>query len=121
MISNAMSRIRNVQGVALAMFATFLLAYTRFAYAQPRQLTSPIAAPDLWSFLSSIISSVVYILFPILVLMLVYTGYLFVAAQGNPAKLQEAKKAFVWTLIGGFVVLGAQALSLAIKTTVESL
>lgn len=120
MISNAMSRIRNVQGVALAMFATFLLAYTRFAYAQPRGLTSPIEG-DLWSFLGKIISSVVYILFPILVLMLVYTGYLFVAAQGNPAKLQEAKKAFVWTLIGGFVVLGAQALSMAIKSTIEGI
>ena len=85
------------------------------------QLTNPIAAPNLWVFLERIVASVVYILFPILVIMLVYTGYLFVAAQGNPGKLAEAKKAFVWTLIGGFVVLGAQALALAIRATIASL
>ena len=101
------------------MLVMLILACTRFAHAQA--ITNPIAAPDLWSFLSSIVSAVVYILFPILVLMLVYTGYLFVVAQGNPAKLQEAKKSFVWTLVGGFVVLGAQALSMAIKATIDSL
>lgn len=83
--------------------------------------TNPIASNTLWEFLEKILASVVYILFPIMVLMLVYTGYLFVAAQGNESKLREAKRAFLWTLIGAFVVLGAQALSFAIKATVESL
>lgn len=83
-------------------------------------LESPIEG-NLWDFLVNIVVSVQYILFPILVVMLVYTGYLFVAAQGNPGKLTEAKRAFVWTLIGGFVILGAQALSFAVKATIEGL
>jgi len=76
---------------------------------------------DLDGVLNTVVDVVIFILIPIIILMLVYTGFLFVQAQGNPAKLSEAKKAFVWTLVGAFVILAARALKEAVVATVESL
>jgi Type IV secretion system pilin len=85
------------------------------------EFCNPITQGSLQAFLEAILSSVVYILFPIIVLMVVYTGFLFIRAQGVPAKLEEARRALVWTLIGGAIILGALALSKAIEATVKAI
>ena len=53
--------------------------------------------------------------------MLVYSGFLFVSAQGNPEKLATARKAIMWTIIGAVVVLGASVLASAIEGTVDNI
>jgi len=53
--------------------------------------------------------------------MIVHSGILFVAAQGNPEKLSRAKSALVWVLIGALVILGSKALAHAIEATVAEL
>lgn len=76
---------------------------------------------NLWSFLQKLLQAVVIIFFPIIVLMVVFTGFLFVTAQGNEQKLSQAKQALVWTFVGALVILGAQALSFAVKATVDDI
>ncbi len=76
---------------------------------------------DLEDFLLKILNAAVYILFPFIVLMIVYTGFLFVTAQGNVTKITQAREALVWTVVGALVVLGAKAIALAIEATVEDL
>jgi len=83
---------------------------------------NPLAgAPDLYTLLGLILQSAVYILFPIIVLMIVYTGFLFVRAQGNAAKLEEARRALLWTIIGALIILGSWALAEAIRATVNNI
>jgi len=53
--------------------------------------------------------------------MVIYTGFLFVMARGNPSKIEEARTALLWTLIGGVILLGAQGITLAIQETVTSI
>ncbi len=91
--------------------------------AQPvlAQFTDPLGDISLYDFLLLILNAVIFILFPIIVLMIVYTGFLFVAAQGNAAKLQEARRALIWTVIGALIVLGSKALALAIQATVKNI
>lgn len=72
-------------------------------------------------FLNAILAGVVQIGTIILVMMLVYVGFLFVAARGNAEKIQGAKSALLWTVIGGLVLLGASAIGLVIQGTVEAL
>lgn len=79
---------------------------------------NPLQFTDLQSFLLAVLNSAIYILFPILVLMIVYTGFLFVTAQGNAQKLEEAKRALLWTIIGSLIVLGSYAFAIALKATV---
>jgi hypothetical protein len=61
------------------------------------------------------------VLAPIIVLMIIYAGFLFVTAQGDPQKLSKAKKAFLWAIIGAVIILGARLLAAAIAQTISSL
>jgi hypothetical protein len=57
----------------------------------------------------------------LLVIALVYTGFLFIQAQGNSEQISKARGALLWVVLGGLLLLGAGALSQVIKSTVESL
>ncbi len=57
----------------------------------------------------------------IVVFMFIYSGFLFVTAQGNSEKLQKAKDSFIYTIIGAALVLGAFAISSIIQNTVEQI
>lgn len=76
---------------------------------------------SLESFLGSIMDFVIRIGSIVVILMIVYVGYLFVIARGNESKITEARKALLWTVIGALVLLGAKAISSGILATVQSL
>ena len=82
---------------------------------------NPIQYDSIEEFLIAVLNAVVLILFPIIVLMLVYCGFAFIAARGNETKIKEARRVFFWTLIGGLIILGAKALALAIAATVSEI
>ncbi len=73
------------------------------------------------SFLLNILDFVIRIGSIIVVLMVVYIGYMFVRAQGVPGKIEEARKALLWTVVGALILLGAQAIAMAVKATVQAL
>ncbi|MDP3996521.1 MAG: pilin [bacterium] len=52
---------------------------------------------------------------------LIFSGFLFVTAQGNEEKLKTAKKALMWTVIGAFVLLGAAVIAGIIETTLTEI
>lgn len=84
-------------------------------------LVNPLKVDSVPEFLHLLLKAAVNLGSIILILMLVYVGFLFVVAQGNDEKLSQAKSALMWTVIGGLVLLGAEAISLVIQATVESL
>jgi len=84
-------------------------------------LSNPLCTNNLSVFLANILKLVAQIAFPLIVLFLVYVGFLFVSSQGNPEKIKEAREYFFWAVLGALLVLGAQALSMAIKATVDQL
>ncbi|HEX9609031.1 MAG TPA: hypothetical protein VGA06_02375 [Candidatus Paceibacterota bacterium] len=83
--------------------------------------TNPLAFGSLAEFLTALLGVIVQIGFPIVVLAIIWTGFLFVQAQGKPEDLKTAKKALFWTLIGSLLVLGAFALSTLIQGTVDQI
>lgn len=79
------------------------------------------AGTSLGSFLLNILQFVVYIGGIIVVLMIVFVGYKFVAARGAPEKLSEAKEMLLWTVVGALILLGAEAIAQGICATVQAL
>lgn len=71
--------------------------------------------------LSAILKIVVEIGAVIAVLMIIYSGFLFVKAQGNPEQLGKAKSAFYTAIIGMAVLLGAQVIANVITSTIKEL
>jgi len=76
---------------------------------------------DIPSFIKELITIVLYVGIPIVALFIIYTGFLFVEAQGNPEKLTKAKKSLMYTLIGAALLLGAFIIAEAIGKTVEEI
>jgi hypothetical protein len=76
---------------------------------------------DIPSFIKKVIEIVLSVGIPILVLAIIYTGFLFVQAQGNKDKLTDAKKSLTGVLIGGALLLGAFVIAEAIGSTVDEI
>jgi len=72
-------------------------------------------------FINAIVEAVLVIGIPIVVLAIIYTGFLFVKAQGNSEELTKAKKALLYTLIGAALLLGAFVIANAIQATVDDI
>ncbi|MCI0542171.1 hypothetical protein L0Y69_00230, partial [bacterium] len=58
---------------------------------------------------------------PIAAVFLIYSGFLFLTAQGDTTQLTKAKTSFVWAAIGTAVLLGAWALAEAIRGTIDTI
>jgi hypothetical protein len=52
-------------------------------------------------------------------LMLIFAGFRFVTAQGEPEKINKAKQNFVWTITGVAVVVAAQLIITYIRDMIE--
>ena len=85
-------------------------------------LINPLGAgTSLTTLIADIMSLVTRVGIVIVILMLVYVGFLFVTAQGNESKLTQAKTALMWTVIGALILLGAQAIAYGIQATAQAL
>jgi len=55
------------------------------------------------------------------VVMIIWSGFLFVTARGSDEQLKKAKSTFQWTIIGAVVLLGSSAIAKAIVNFVKGL
>lgn len=85
------------------------------------QLINPLKANSFNDLLSGIEDVIINVGTVVVVLMVIYVGFMFVTARGEPAKISAAKQALLWTLIGALILLGAKAIQLGITKTVEAL
>ncbi len=91
-----------------------------YSISIPNPLAS--GADSLYEFIDLIINTVILPLGGVIaVIYIIYAGFLFVTAQGNETKLETAKRAFLYAAIGTAVLLGAWAISAAIKATIDQL
>jgi hypothetical protein len=85
------------------------------------EFDNPIKFDTISEFLVELLNVILQLSYPVIVVAIIYTGFLFVTAQGNEAKLGKAKTALLWTLIGATIILGAFVLSAAIKGTIDDI
>ena len=84
-------------------------------------IENPLKSESILDLLTALLDVIVQVGIPLIALAIVYSGFLFVKAQGNDSELSEAKKTLYWTVIGAAIVLGALVISQVIQTTVTSL
>ena len=71
--------------------------------------------------IQTILTGVLKIGIPVVALAIIYSGFLFVFARGNPEKLSKAKDALLYTVIGAAILLGSWAIAQMISNTVLAL
>ena len=84
-------------------------------------LQNPLQMNDLVSVIVAIANILLILAVPIIIIFIVYAGFLYVTAQGNTTKIQDAHRALLYALIGGAVVLGAGVVGFIIANTVNSI
>ncbi len=77
---------------------------------------------NLFIFINTIVDRVLLPIGGILVVLaFIYSGFMYVMAQGKPTDIEKANKALLYTAIGAAILLGARVLSAVIANTVNSL
>jgi uncharacterized membrane protein len=83
-------------------------------------LQSPLATDSIEGLIVAILEFVVIIATPIVVLFIIYSGFLYVTARGNAEQTKKATTSLTYAIIGGILILGAVALSAIIAGIVDS-
>lgn len=99
------------------IFLTFLIICFGFSfYALGFSFGNPIptikTVTDLVNEILKFLFNLALVICPIII---VYAGFLYITAAGNPQKIETAQKTLVWALIGLAVVLVASAVPNIIK------
>lgn len=85
------------------------------------QIINPLGSNDIPSIVSTVLTYITRIGGVVAIIAFIYTGFLFVRAQGSDTKLADAKKIFFYTVIGVAILLGAQLLAALVVGTIKSL
>jgi hypothetical protein len=80
-------------------------------------LCNPSSLPNFQQFIAAFLKAIVQISLPILTLFIVYAGFKFVFARGKPEGITEAKRNFLYVILGAILILGAWVLATLISTT----
>jgi len=85
------------------------------------KLLNPLKVDKLEDLFSSILTIVIILAIPLIVFFIIYSGFLYVTARGNPAQIEQATKSLTYAIIGGVLIVGAVAITEIIKSLVSSL
>lgn len=98
------------------------LLYSSIAFADA-QLQNPLnpAFSSIPNFVAGALKVMVMVALPIISLFIVYSGFLFVKAQGNSEALGKARQNFVYVVLGSILILGAWVIATLIGGTVTQL
>ena len=55
------------------------------------------------------------------VVWIIWAGFQYVLAQGNPKKVEEAHQRLLWSLVGAGILLGAAGISSVVQNTINAL
>jgi hypothetical protein len=119
--------LNTAMGILLLASVVLVPAYS---YAQSTgssstlsiKLQNPLVGVNtLPDFIDHVLTGIVQLLTPVIVIMFLWTGFLFVKAQGAPEALTKAKSSLMYTIIGAALVLGAKGLSLVLQATFTNL
>lgn len=88
-----------------------------FSFPSPLKITGGIA-----ELVAAIINNIILPLgASVIALAVIYSGFLYIKAQGKPDKIKEAHQALTYTLIGAAVLLGSWAIAQLIGGTINQL
>jgi hypothetical protein len=85
------------------------------------QLQNPLNVSTICGLIKKVLNVILGLGIPVAMLFVVYSGFLFVVARGNPAKLKEARLNLVHVIFGIALFLGAWLLGQLVANTINSI
>ncbi len=85
------------------------------------QLVNPLRFGSFPEFFRGLIEILIIFAIPIIVLMIIYAGFLYVMARGNEEQVTKATRALTYAVLGGLLIIGAELILRIIQGTVNQL
>ena len=110
----------------LPLVGTFVLAQDKApGQGEPTpvqfELSNPIRAENFIALLNLLVDAAMLVLIPLIVLAIIYTGFLFIKARGEPKAITEAKQMFFYVIIGAAIILASKLIITFVSSTIGSL
>ncbi len=102
----------------IVSFTLLLFPTTVFA---ENKLPSPTSDTNIQQFIVHVLQGLVQLSIPVIAVAIVFSGFKYIMARGNPAKIKEAHNNFLYVLIGSALLLGAWALVTILGNTVSQI
>lgn len=110
------------QYIKLFLIAAAWMTSPKDVAAQGLELRNPLRnVSSIEGLVQAFLAAVMRLGAVVVVFMIIYSGFLFVAAQGSDDKLEKAKKTFLWSVIGGVILLSARVLAAVVQNTAAQL
>jgi len=120
-----MYNLNNMKKIFNIIFTTIFLVIPMYAMAALQTgattIQNPIKYDTFSQFVAAVTAAAVNVLMPFVVLAFIWSGFLFVKAQGNEKELETAKTAIWWSVIGAFILMGAWGFAQIIGSTVSTI
>lgn len=104
----------------LALTASLLTALAGLVLAFPALartvIDNPITSDNFQAIVLKIANWAVAIAAPVVSVMVIWAGYLYLTGGGNPEQIKKATQALTWAVIGFIVVLAAASVSALIRS-----
>lgn len=103
-----------------------LLPYTTSADQPPQpapipvQLNNPLEVGSIKELLVGILQIVMTLAIPIVVLFIIYAGFMYVTARGNAEQIKKATSALTYAVIGGVLIVGSLAIAEIVKNFADA-
>jgi hypothetical protein len=107
--------LRSIVPAALLSFALLAHAAEVVTLNNP----APGAGATMEDFIYLLINIMQMVAVPALTVCVIYAGYLMATAAGNEEQITKSKMWFLWTLVGGAIVLGAEVIADIVYGTAE--
>jgi uncharacterized membrane protein len=62
----------------------------------------------------------IQLMMPIIALFIIFTGYTFATAKGDPAQIKKARMMLTYVVVGTMIILTAKGVAMAIQATIGS-
>jgi len=115
-----MIRIRSIFTLFAGTLLVLLTALPVFAQNQ-RGLENPLRFTSIERFIEGALHAMVMIALPIISVFIIWAGFMFIKARGNPGEISTAKKNLGYVLMGATLILSAWVLATLIGGTVSQL
>ncbi len=79
------------------------------------KMKSFLGVSSIEEFILAVLNVFITVAIPIIVIMIIYSGFLYVTANGNESQVTKANTSMTYTVLGGILVIGAVALAGVIK------
>ncbi len=113
--------MKKIIALSYIAWASALPVFAQDCAAGTQCLENPLRFPTIEKFIEGFLKAIVMIAIPVIVAFMVYAGFQYIIARGNPGKIKEAHANFLYVIIGTALVLGSWVLATLIGGTVTSL